>query len=164
MIRVTLKGLLARKLRLALTSLAIVMGVGMVSGTYILTDTINASLGEHLGGAYAKADAVVTGRPPSAAATRRRSRPRRWGGSGRSPASRPPAARSAAQAEIVGADGKVVSARARLQFGGGVDPGYLRFSAFRLVAGAWPRGPGEVAIDAGDRDLAAASASATASA
>jgi len=32
-IRVTLRGLLGRKLRLALTSLAIVLGVAMVSGT-----------------------------------------------------------------------------------------------------------------------------------
>jgi len=60
-IRVTLKGLLGRKLRLALTSLAIVLGVGMVSGTYVLTDTINAGIGSLLGVAYAKASAVVTG-------------------------------------------------------------------------------------------------------
>ena len=40
MIRVALKGLLGRKLRAALTALAIVLGVAMVSGTYVLTDTI----------------------------------------------------------------------------------------------------------------------------
>src|SRR2546428_1144615 len=39
--RVTLKGLLAHKVRLGLTALAIVLGVGFVSGTYILTDTMN---------------------------------------------------------------------------------------------------------------------------
>src|SRR5438552_3649225 len=39
--RATIRGLLAHKLRLALTALAIVLGVGMVSGTYILTDTMN---------------------------------------------------------------------------------------------------------------------------
>ena len=42
MIRIALKDLLGRKLRLVLTSLAIVMGVAMVSGTFVLTDTINA--------------------------------------------------------------------------------------------------------------------------
>jgi len=41
--RATIKGLLAHKLRLGLTALAIVLGVGFVSGTYILTDTINAA-------------------------------------------------------------------------------------------------------------------------
>ena len=40
MIRVALKGLAGRKLRAVLTALAIVLGVAMVSGTYVLTDTI----------------------------------------------------------------------------------------------------------------------------
>src|ERR1051325_525154 len=35
-----IKGLLAHKLRLGLTALAVVLGVGFVSGTYILTDTM----------------------------------------------------------------------------------------------------------------------------
>ena len=43
MIRVALKGLWGRKLRTVLTALAIVLGVSMISGTYVLTDTITAS-------------------------------------------------------------------------------------------------------------------------
>ncbi|HEX9235284.1 MAG TPA: FtsX-like permease family protein, partial [Actinomycetota bacterium] len=39
--RATLKGVLAHKVRLGLTALAIVLGVGFVSGTYLLTDTMN---------------------------------------------------------------------------------------------------------------------------
>ncbi|MFP3966691.1 FtsX-like permease family protein [Actinomadura fulvescens] len=42
----TLKGLLAHKLRLALTALSIVLGVGFVAGTYVLTDTINKTFNE----------------------------------------------------------------------------------------------------------------------
>ena len=38
-----LKGLLGRKLRAALTAIAIVLGVAMVSGTYVLTDSINGA-------------------------------------------------------------------------------------------------------------------------
>src|SRR2546427_1826587 len=38
--RVTLKGLLAHKLRLALTALSVVLGVGFVAGTLVLTDTL----------------------------------------------------------------------------------------------------------------------------
>jgi putative ABC transport system permease protein len=41
--KATLKGLLAHKLRLAATALAIVLGVSFVSGTFVLTDTITAS-------------------------------------------------------------------------------------------------------------------------
>ena len=43
MLRMTLRGLLARKLRTALTGFAVVIGVAFVSGTFIFTDTINAS-------------------------------------------------------------------------------------------------------------------------
>jgi putative ABC transport system permease protein len=39
--RTTIKGLMAHKLRLALTALAVVLGVGFIAGTYVLTDTIN---------------------------------------------------------------------------------------------------------------------------
>src|SRR5579862_4223752 len=62
MIRVALKDLLGRKLRLILTSLAIVMGVAMVSGTFILTDTINAGFKAIFTTATAGSDAVITGK------------------------------------------------------------------------------------------------------
>ena len=40
MIRVSLKGLAARPVRAVLTALAIVLGVAMVSGSFVVTDTI----------------------------------------------------------------------------------------------------------------------------
>ena len=43
MTRVALRGLAARKLRAFTTWLAIFLGVALVAGTYVLTDTINAS-------------------------------------------------------------------------------------------------------------------------
>ena len=39
--KVTIKGLLAHKLRLGLTALAIVLGVTFISGTFVLTDTLH---------------------------------------------------------------------------------------------------------------------------
>ena len=39
--KVTIKGLMAHKLRLALTALAIVLGVTFISGTPVLTDTLH---------------------------------------------------------------------------------------------------------------------------
>src|SRR3989440_6734746 len=39
--KVILRGLLSHKLRFALTALAVVLGVGFVAGTFVLTDTIN---------------------------------------------------------------------------------------------------------------------------
>lgn len=41
--RATLRGLLARKVRLALTALAVLLGVAFISGTYVLTDTLDQS-------------------------------------------------------------------------------------------------------------------------
>lgn len=41
MLRATLKSLLARKLRLLLASLAVLLGVAFVSGTFVLSDTMN---------------------------------------------------------------------------------------------------------------------------
>jgi putative ABC transport system permease protein len=43
LLRVALKGLLARKLRTVLTAFAVVIGVAFVSGTFVFTDTIDAS-------------------------------------------------------------------------------------------------------------------------
>ena len=43
MFRATLKSILSHKLRLLLTALSIVFGVGFVAGTYMLTDTMNAA-------------------------------------------------------------------------------------------------------------------------
>lgn len=42
MLHVTIKGLLAHKLRLALTALAVVLGVAFMAGSLVLTDTIRA--------------------------------------------------------------------------------------------------------------------------
>ena len=50
--RVTVRGLLARKLRLALTALAIVLGVTFVTGTLVLSDTLNHTFNDLIGTAY----------------------------------------------------------------------------------------------------------------
>ena len=61
-IKVALRGLAGRKLRAVLTAIAIVLGVAMISGTYILTDTINSAFTTLFTESYAGTDAVVTGR------------------------------------------------------------------------------------------------------
>ena len=44
MIGVALKGLLGRKLRAVLTAFAIVLGVAMISGSFVLTDTLGKTI------------------------------------------------------------------------------------------------------------------------
>jgi putative ABC transport system permease protein len=59
--RVTLKGILAQRLRLVLTGLAVVIGVGFVSGTYVFGDTLNKAFDNLFSGIYANTDVVVQG-------------------------------------------------------------------------------------------------------
>src|SRR5579863_2593427 len=150
MIRVTLKDLLGRKLRLALTSLAIVMGVAMVSGTFVLTDTINAGFHAIFAVAYSNADAVVTGKAV-------------FGGSGNAPSfpqatltrieKLPDVAAAAGGigdfAQFVGRNGKVVSHGGAPGLAFSVNPGGdQRFNPLKIVHGSWPAAPDEVAMDA----------------
>jgi putative ABC transport system permease protein len=58
--RVVLRGLVARRLRLALTAFAVALGVTLVAGTYVFTDTINASFDAIFTKAYEKTDVVVS--------------------------------------------------------------------------------------------------------
>ena len=57
--RATFKSLLAKKLRLVLTALSVVLGVGFVAGTYVLTDTMNAAFEELFARSSAASDVVV---------------------------------------------------------------------------------------------------------
>ena len=59
--KVTLRGLLAHKLRLALTALAIVLGVTFISGTFVLTDTLNSTFSTLFTSVYSKIDFQVRG-------------------------------------------------------------------------------------------------------
>ena len=60
MIRATVKGLLGRKLRTALTAFAIVLGVAMVTGAYVVTDTMLGAAKKLENASYSGSDAVVS--------------------------------------------------------------------------------------------------------
>ena len=60
MIRVALKGMASRPLRTFLTTLAIVLGVGMVSAAFTLTDTMRGAANSLSSAAYDGTDAVVS--------------------------------------------------------------------------------------------------------
>src|SRR4051794_22858069 len=61
MFRLALKGALARRLRLALTAASIVIGVGFVAGTLVLTDTLNTTFDQIFGNATKGVSVVVRG-------------------------------------------------------------------------------------------------------
>jgi putative ABC transport system permease protein len=151
MIAVALRGLAGRKLRAALTALAIVLGVAMISGTYVLTDTIDSAFETVFTDAYAGSDAVITGKSAFDV------------DGGQDPSfdesllakvqALPGVAAAAGavtdQAQLTEKDGKLISTNGAPALGFGIDFSQPRFNALKLTAGSWPAAPGEVAIDAG---------------
>jgi putative ABC transport system permease protein len=59
MFKTTLAGLLARKARLLMTALAITLGVGFITGTFVLTDTIQAGYDAQFAGSAGKVAVAV---------------------------------------------------------------------------------------------------------
>ncbi len=57
--KATIRGISARKVRLALTALAVVLGVAFVSGTYVLTDTLRGSFDRVFSETLSGVDVVV---------------------------------------------------------------------------------------------------------
>ena len=153
MISVALKGLAARKLRAVLTAFAVVIGVAMVAGTFMLTDTLQKSFSGLFTESTSNTDAVVRGKEvvknstsgsgvtiPASLLTKVRALPEVGSAAGEvNPA-------EANVADIYGRDGKKA---ARESVGASIDPANAKFSPLRLKTGAWPTGPGEVVIDAG---------------
>src|SRR3982751_2261501 len=64
MAKVALRGLLTRKLRLGLTALAIALGVTLIAGTYVFTDTINRSFDRIFAETNKGVDTAITPREP----------------------------------------------------------------------------------------------------
>ena len=62
MVRFALKGLLGRKLRTALTAIAIVLGVAMVAGTFMLTDSIDKAFDTIFTDVRQGSNAVISGK------------------------------------------------------------------------------------------------------
>jgi len=155
MTRIALKSLAARRLRTALTALAIVLGVAMVSGAFTITDTMRGAADSLSSAAYDGTDAVVTARTAFAVDANdwTAKRPTVDGGLLEQVRSLPGVAVAAAditdEAKIIKRDGK--PAGDGPYFGVGFDattPGAERLTPFRLDTGRWAAGPGEVVIDA----------------
>jgi putative ABC transport system permease protein len=159
--RVALRGLLGRKFRAVLTALAIVLGVAMVSGTYVLTDTIDKAFNQIFSESYAGTDAVVTGKepdisfqgetvetPPVPAALLEEVRKV----DGVEVAAGSIIDESAAK--ILDRDGDAISGNGSPTFGFGLDtsPEASRFNPLNLLEGRWAAGPTEVVIDAQTAD------------
>jgi putative ABC transport system permease protein len=154
--RVALKGVWWRRGRTALTAFAVVLGVAMVSGTFILTDTINKAFDTIFQDSYSKTSAVISGKEVVQDAE---------SGAATVPAALLAKVRAddkVAEAtgaifnlngsdvtKLIGKDGEAFGSSDNGQFGFGFDPSAERFNPMRLTAGRWASGPGQVVIDKG---------------
>ena len=155
MTRVTLKGLLGRKVRAGLTALAIVLGVAMVSGSFVLTDTISKAFTSVFSSSYEHTDAVVSGKKLVD-----------FSSSGNATVSQAllekirklPYVEAAAgsiadlngdstRAKLIGRDGKAIDHNGAPTFGFGVDTSQPEFNALKLESGRWAAADDEVVID-----------------
>ena len=59
MFRAAIRSLLARKVRLILTGFAVVLGVGFMAGTFVLTDTMTRAFNDLVDTGYAPIDVLV---------------------------------------------------------------------------------------------------------
>jgi putative ABC transport system permease protein len=155
MTRAALKSLLSRKLRTVLTALAIVLGVSMVSGSFVLTDSISKAFDSILASSYDETDAVVSGKAATKwqqgskllvseeLLTRVRAVPEVAAAAGTIFDFNS----SANSASLLDKQGKVITGDGP-SFGVGVDSKYPQFNPMKLVSGQWATGPNEVVIDA----------------
>jgi putative ABC transport system permease protein len=153
--RVALRGLAGRKFRAALTALAVVLGVAMVSGTFVLTDTIDKAFDAIFSESYANTDAAISGKAPDISFE---------GTSAEAPSVPASLLERVRQLDSVAAatgsvvdetatkilkpDGKAINTQGAPSFGFGIDPTQSQFNPLRLVEGTWPSAPKEVVIDA----------------
>ena len=146
MIGVALKGLAGRKVRALLTAFAIVIGVSMVSGTFVLTDTMQKAFDGIFSASYDKTDAVIAGKEIVKGST-----------SGAATVPEPLLAKVRAlpevasaggtlapiesnEAKILGRDGKALGSGGAPRFGLGNDASHPQFSPLKIKTGQFAQG------------------------
>jgi len=151
MIRVALKGLLGRKLRTSLTAIAIVLGVAMVAGTFMLTDSIDQAFDSIFNDVRKGSNAVISGKTAfdlssdvgSAAPSLDASLLPKVRG-----LSDVEAAEGSVdgQAQLIGKNGKAIVYGGAPNLGFSIANGASPFNPLTLVDGSWPA-QGDVVID-----------------
>ncbi len=156
MLRASLKSLLSRKLRLLLTALAVVLGVGFTAGTLVLTDTAIKSFDALFGDVFKGTDVVVQAKnsftPSEAGGTDVNAE--------RNPVTQAVYEQISSVPGVAAADGdvggfaqlvdpstgKVVQNGQAPTLGNSWDP---HVTTLQVVQGSPPSGPGQIAVDAG---------------
>ncbi|MEA2449566.1 MAG: putative transport system permease protein [Thermoleophilaceae bacterium] len=157
MIGATVKGLLGRKLRTGLTGLAIVLGVAMIAGAFVTTDTMLKASDDLKSASYSSADAVVSAKTAfktsdnGGPASQRKSIPESLTAQvAKAPGVAYAAPELSGQAKLTDRKGKLIDTNGSPPFAVGFDassPVAQSLSPFKVESGAFPKAANEVAID-----------------
>jgi putative ABC transport system permease protein len=148
MLSLVLRGFLQRKLRILLTAIAIALGVALMAGTYILTDTINSPFASIFQTANSGHDVVIT--PTQELGSKVRAQT--------SPITEALLAQVRSTPGVAQAAGSIFTPATFLDTHGkrlttGAAPAFVgstvsaRFESFKPLHGRFPTGAEEVAID-----------------
>ena len=157
MTRFALKGLLGRKLRTALTAIAIVLGVTMVSGTYVLTDSIDKAFDSIFTEVREGSNVVVSGKAAFDLSDGSGATAPSFDESVLDEVREVPGVQAAEgsvdseTAQFIGEDGKAIVYGGAPNLGFSIADGDSQFNPLNLVDGDWP-GPDEVVVDASTAD------------
>jgi putative ABC transport system permease protein len=158
--RVTLSGVIAHRFRYALTALAVLLGVAFIAGTFVLTDTMNATFNNLYSQIYAGTAAVVRASQPFNPGVSFSNQRDGIDASLAGPVAAVPGVRAVAldiegYAQLVGKNGKPIGVAS----GGAPTLGVAwtdvtALNPLRLLPGGQPpRGPGQVVIDEHSADV-----------
>ncbi len=161
MIAFSLKGLLGRKLRTSLTAIAIVLGVAMISGTFVLTDSIDKAFNTIFTDVRQGSNAVISGKSAFDLTDQAGSTAPTLDESLLEKVRAVPGVAQAegsvdGEAQLIGRDGKVIVYGGAPNLGFSIAKPDSPFNPLTLVEGSWPKS-GEVVIDkstAGKEDFA----------
>jgi putative ABC transport system permease protein len=151
-IRVALRGLLGRKLRATLTAIAIVLGVAMVSGTFVLTDSIDKAFDSIFTSVRKGSNVVVSGRSAFNLEDQSGSFAPTLDQSLLQKVRNVPGVAEAEggvnsdATQLIGKDGKAIVYGGAPNLGFSIANGDSIFNPLTLLEGAWPKS-GEVVID-----------------
>ena len=150
--RVTIKGLLAHKLRLVLTALSIVLGVTFIAGTFVLTDTLHNTFDTLFGNVYQNIDFEVRGvaqlGTSGANATRNPVPASLVSTVGGVPGVEAAGGSVAGSAQFISHDGRAITTGGAPTLGFNFDPN-PQLSPLRLSQGTAPTNPHDVVMDLG---------------
>ena len=151
MVRFALKGILGRKLRTGLTAIAIVLGVAMVAGTFMLTDSIDKAFDSIFTDVRQGSNAVISGKSAFDLSEGSGTNSPTLDESLLPEVRRLPTVAEAegsvdAEAQLIGEDGKAIVYGGAPNLGFSVTAGDSPFNPLTLVQGAWPKA-GELVVD-----------------